>query len=604
MRVALCQINTTVGDLAGNAARIEAWYRRAAGDGADLVVFPELALTGYPPRDLLDLTDFQRAVRDAVHRLAGAAGAAGLVFGAPLANPGASGKPLYNAALLCAGGRVRHQVRKKLLPTYDVFDEGRYFEPDHDEAFPVEFGGLRWGLHICEDAWNQAGFWPRRLYHRDPVAELAGNGADILLNISASPFHGNKGPLRRSIFRSHCERHRLPLLYTNLVGGNDELIFDGEAFVFDAVGALLASGRPFEEEILVVEVEVAGDGGGGTAAKAGAGGGADAGVPAGRAAGVTPLVSRAFSEASDGGGRIRANAGRPDAPAEIHPEPEEMESIRRALVLGLRDYARKCGFRSAVLGLSGGIDSGLTAALAAEALGPDRVWGIAMPSRYSTPGSLTDAEAVAENLGIRYEVLPVEPVFQVLLEALRPLFAATASGPAEENLQARARAVMLMGLSNKFGHLLLSTGNKSELAVGYCTLYGDMAGGLAVIGDLPKTTVYALARHLNRERAVFNESILTKPPSAELKPDQTDQDSLPPYEMLDEILERYVEKWEREDEMIAGGLPAGVVHRVVSMLTHAEYKRRQAAPGLKISPKAFGSGRRMPIASRWPPDRR
>ncbi len=568
MRVALSQINVVVGDLEGNAARIREEYSRAVERGADLVVFPELALTGYPPRDLLDLPGFLRGVADRIHRLAGAAGPAGLVFGAPLPNPGPSGKPLHNGAVLCAEGRVRHEVRKKLLPSYDVFDEARYFEPHGEPARPVEFGGIRWGLHICEDAWNQEGFWPRRLYRRDPVEELAGNGAQVLLNISASPFYGRKGPLRRSIFGSHSARHRRPLLYTNLVGGNDELIFDGEAYVFDPGGTLIATGRPFEEETLFVEVAADGEG----------------------PARVEPAFS---SRPGDPPGR--------STPCRVLPEAGEIDSIRRALVLGLRDYARKCGFRTAVLGLSGGIDSALTAALAAEALGPENVWGIALPSRYTSDASNTDAGAVARNLGIRFETVAIEGVFSASLEALDALFAGTEPGLAEENLQARARAMMLMALSNKFGHLALTTGNKSELAVGYCTLYGDMAGGLAVISDLPKTTVYELCRALNREAEIIPENIMTKAPSAELRPNQTDQDSLPPYELLDRILEGYVEERLREEELVARGLPEEEVHRVVRMVSRAEYKRRQAAPGLKISPKAFGSGRRMPIATGWPP---
>ncbi len=566
MRVALCQINATVGDLGGNAARILAWYRRAAEQGAGLVVFPELALTGYPARDLLDLTDFLREVEDAVHRMAGETGPAGLIFGAPAPNPGASGKPLHNAAFFCAEGRVRHEVRKKLLPTYDVFDEARYFEPDPEPARPVEFGGIRWGLHVCEDAWNQEGFWPRRLYRRDPVEELARNGAQILLNISASPFYGRKGPLRRSIFRSHIGHHHLPLLYSNLVGGNDELIFDGEAFVFEASGELVASGRPFEEEILFVDVEK------------------EAG-----AVRVTPAHS------SD-----PTAAGFPESPPAVRPEPEEVSSVHHALVLGLRDYARKCGFRTAVLGLSGGIDSAVVAALGAEALGPENVWGIALPSRYTRTTSNADAEAVARNLGIHYETLPIESVFEASLQTLAGVFEGTGTGLAEENIQARARMLLIMALSNKFGHLVLTTGNKSELAVGYCTLYGDMAGGLAVISDVPKVMVYDLAGMLNREGEVIPRSVITKPPSAELRPDQTDQDTLPPYELLDAILEGYIEDGLREEDLVVRGFPREVVERIVRMLARAEYKRRQAAPGLKISPKAFGSGRRMPIATPWP----
>lgn len=582
MRVALCQLNSTVGDMAGNAARMLAWYRAAALRGASLVVFPELSLTGYPPRDLLDLDDFLRAVGESVFSLAGASGPAGLLFGAPLPNPRSTGKRIMNAAVFCAEGRVLAEVGKKLLPIYDVFDEARHFEPDPEPACPVEFAGLRWGVHVCEDAWNEDGFWPRRLYTRDPVQELAAAGSQVLVNISASPFHARKIPVRRAIFESHCRRLGLPLLYTNAVGGNDELVFDGEAYVYDGAGRLLASGLPFEEGMLFVEVEPAAPGDAGPAA-AGAGSG---GAPPAR---VRPLFG------------WNPDRDREPEDAEPRPELEAIDSIHRALILGLRDYAAKCGFRSAVLGLSGGIDSALTAALAAEALGPEHVWGISLPGRYSSPGSLADAETLVRNLGIRHHTLSIEPMFTASLDTLASAVPGGTAGVTEENLQARIRGLLLMALSNRYGHLLLSTGNKSELAVGYCTLYGDMAGGLALISDLPKTTVYALSRHLNRARPVIPESTLTKPPSAELKPDQADQDTLPPYEILDAILERYVEEGRRVPELIRSGFPEDVVLRIVRLVSGAEYKRRQAAPGIKISPKAFGSGRRMPIATAWPP---
>jgi NAD+ synthase (glutamine-hydrolysing) len=567
MRVALCQLNTKVGDIRGNRTRMISWYKDATAGGADLVVFPELALTGYPPLDLIELEDFIAAFEEAIPVLAAETNAAGLLFGTPIRNPGPAGKRFQNGAVLCAGGRVVAQVGKKLLPVYDVFDEARQFEASPEPGTPVSFRGLRLGLHVCEDAWNEEGFWPRRLYGRDPVSELAGNGAQILLNISASPFHRNKIPLRRSLLRSHCQRHRLPLLYTNAVGGNDDLVFDGEAYVFDHEGTLRASGNPFHEEILMVE------------------------VTEGTPCGVNPLVA------------WRPDDGRDLEPAVVRSELDELEAVHRALVLGLRDYAAKCGFTTAVLGLSGGIDSALTAALAAEALGPQNVFAVALPSRYSSPGSLADAQSLAANLGIRYEVISIEPTFKSLLGTLEPLFAGTRPGEAEENLQARSRGMILMALSNKFGHLLLTTGNKSELAVGYCTLYGDMAGGLAVISDVPKTLVYGLSRHLNRERTIIPESTLTKPPSAELKPDQTDQDSLPPYEVLDAILEGFVEEGKGVSDLVAAGLDRSTVVRIIDLVTRAEYKRRQAAPGIKISPKAFGTGRRMPIASGWPPRR-
>jgi len=562
MRVALCQLNSTVGDLQNNVARMRAWYEDAVSQKAELVIFPELALTGYPPRDLLDLKDFNTEVAASIESLAGGTGQAGLIFGTPLENPLPEGKPLRNGCVLAAEGKILARVGKKLLPTYDVFDESRHFEADPDPAVPVAFGGIRWGLHICEDAWNEKGFWPRRLYPRDPVTELAQAGAEVLLNISASPFHARKIALRRSMFKSHALRHHLPVLYTNAVGGNDELVFDGQCYVLDAKGELLASGEAFVEEMFFVDVEP------------------------GR---IEPLFSRRPGD--------REAASRRAAP---RPELGEIESIHAALVLGLRDYVRKCGFRAALLGLSGGIDSAVCAVLAADALGPENMWGISLPSRYSSPGSLEDAEQLARALGIRYDVLSIEPVFGASLDTLAPVFASTSPGLAEENLQARARALLLMGLSNKFGHLLITTGNKSELALGYCTLYGDMAGGLAPINDVPKTTVYDLARYMNREREVIPRSTLLKPPSAELRPGQRDEDSLPPYSLLDRILEGFIEGGLSSRELVGQGLPEPIVRNVLSRVAASEYKRRQAAPGLKISPKAFGYGRRMPIAARWP----
>ena len=563
MRVALCQLNSTVGDLRDNVARMRAWYDEAVSQRADLVIFPELALTGYPPRDLLELKDFNSEVSASIETLARETRTAGLVFGSPLPNPLPEGKPLRNGCVVAANGSVLARIGKKLLPTYDVFDESRHFEPDPDPARPVAFGGIAWGIHICEDAWNEKGFWPRRLYPRDPVSELAQAGAQVLLNLSASPFHARKIALRRSMFKSHATRHRLPLFYTNAVGGNDELVFDGQCYIFDSAGELLASGEPFVEDMLFVEVRP--------------------GAPCS----IEPLFSRRFGE-------------NPHRPAMARPELGEIESIHDALVLGLGDYVRKCGFRAAVLGLSGGIDSAVCAVLARDALGPENVWGISLPSRYSSPGSLEDAERLARTLGIRHDVLSIEPVFGASLDTLAPVFASTPPGAAEENLQARARALLLMGLSNKFGHLLLTTGNKSELALGYCTLYGDMAGGLAPLSDLPKTTVYDLARYMNREREIIPRSTLTKPPSAELRPGQRDEDSLPPYALLDRILEGFIEGGLSTRELVEDGLPEPIVRNVLSRVAASEYKRRQAAPGLKISPKAFGYGRRMPIAARWP----
>jgi len=559
MLVALCQINTVMGDPAGNRDRILAAYDRAAKRGASLVVVPELALPGYPPTDLLEREDFIEACLRENAALAGVTGSAGLVFGTLVPNGGSPGKPILSAAILAAGGQVLAEVHKRLLPTYDVFDEGRYFEPDPEPARPVSFGGIQWGIHICEDAWNEKGFWPRRLYRTDPVEELASNGADALLNLSASPFHLRKWDLRRSMFSRHASRHGLPFLFTNLVGGNDELVFDGEAFVIDARGEILASAQPFREETILVEVH-------------------------GRHL-VVPRESWVEG-----------------APGPEPARPRDLLSVEasafEALVLGLRDYALKCGFRSAVLGLSGGIDSALTAVLACAALGPGNVWGLSLPGRYSSPGSLADARGLAENLGMRHDVLSIEPVFQGALDSLGSVVPASDPGVVEENIQARARGLLLMALSNRFGHLLLSTGNKSEV-VGYTTLYGDMAGGLAVLSDVPKTMVYAIARHVNERSSVIPESTMTKPPSAELRPDQKDQDSLPPYEILDPILQGIVEEGLSTEALVLEGFDRETVLGVQRMVARAEYKRRQAAPGLRITPKAFGRGRRMPIATPW-----
>jgi NAD+ synthetase len=565
MRVALCQLNSVVGDVDGNAARILAFYHEAREHGADLVAFPELALSGYPPRDLLELPDFVDSVEAATTELARHTGASSLLFGAPMANPEPRGKALHNGAVLCANGKILRRVAKKLLPTYDVFDETRHFEADPSPAEPVAIGGIAWGVHICEDAWNEDGFWPRSLYRRDPVSELVRTGARILLNLSASPFHARKISLRRSMFESHCRHHQVPLLYTNAVGGNDELVFDGEAYVFDARGALLACGEPFEEEVLLVDI--------------------DPGPPVA----ARPLY--AFHPGNPGGDP----GGRPGGhPVQPRPELDELDSIYRALVLGLRDYAQKCGFRTAVLGLSGGIDSALTAVLAVRALGAEHVHAVALPSRYSSRESVEDAEILARRLGIGFEVLSIEPPFTATLDVLTPHFGGRSPGVTAENIQARIRGLYLMALSNQFGHLLLTTGNKSELAVGYCTLYGDMAGGLAVISDLPKTTVYALSRWINREGEVIPERSLTKAPSAELRPDQTDQDTLPPYPLLDRILEGYIEDGLRIEDMVARGLPESTVRWVIERIAEAEYKRRQAAPGIKISPRPSGSAGACP----------
>ncbi|MHB9006050.1 MAG: NAD+ synthase [Limisphaerales bacterium] len=542
MRIALAQINTTVGDLPANEARILTAYRRAEAEGVEVVLAPELAVTGYPPRDLLlrgGFVDRNLAVLD---RLAAVTGATGLIVGFVGRSEIRPGRELTNSVALLQHGRVVATRGKSLLPTYDVFDEDRYFEPATHNA-PVDFNGRRIGLTVCEDLWNDEDFWRDRRYHRNPAADLVGAGAEIIFNVSASPWHLGKNRLRHAMLGSLAAKLRCPLAYCNLVGGNDELVFDGASLVFDAGGRLLTRSSLFAEDFQVVDTE----------------------------------------------------AAAPAAPA----EPDDEEKIHHALVLGLRDYLHKCGFKSAVLGLSGGIDSALVACLAVAALGAGNVRGVSLPSRYSSVGSLDDARTLAVNLGIRYDVIPIESGFTEVKAQLAGVFAGLAEDVAEENLQARLRGVMLMALSNKFGSLLLTTGNKSEMAVGYCTLYGDMCGGLAVISDVPKTMVYRLARWINRDREVIPPASITKPPSAELRPNQTDQDSLPPYEILDAILEAYVVEGRSVRAILKAGFDESIVRRVVRLIEVSEYKRRQAAPGLKVTSKAFGVGRRIPIAQRY-----
>jgi NAD+ synthetase len=540
VKIALAQINTTVGDFDGNGALVLDAAERARARGADLLLLPELTLSGYPPRDLVEDPAFVRgnlaALERLIPRLRGIAALVGYVE----PNPAREGKSLFNAAAVIRDGRVERTVRKRLLPTYDVFDEGRHFEPGGPQE-PWPFGGRKLGLTICEDAWNDREFHRRPLYHEDPVVQVHAAGADLLVNVSASPFVVGKPALRRDMMAGMARRHRLPAVLVNLVGGNDELIFDGNSFALDPDGRVVAQAASFEEDLVLW----------------------DAATLQGEA---RPTVE------------------------------EEAPAIRKALVLGLRDYFRKVGFTKAVVGLSGGIDSAVVAALAAEALGPSNVLGVSMPSRFSSAGSRDDAAALARNLGLEYLTIPIEGIFRSTLDALAPAFAGRPFDTAEENVQARIRGMLLMALSNKFGHLVLSTGNKSELAVGYCTLYGDMAGGLAVISDVPKTAVYRLAAELNREREAIPRASIDKPPSAELRADQKDSDSLPDYAVLDPILRAFVEELKSPEEIVALGYPADVVTRVVRLVERNEYKRRQAAPGLKVTSKAFGMGRRIPIA--------
>lgn len=550
MLLALAQINPTVSDLAGNRALILDCYRRAREAAADLVIFPELAVTGYMPRDLLLRPAFVAAADRSLREIAAACdGATAALIGFPQQNPAPAGRPLYNAAVLCRGGRIEHVFRKTLLPSYDVFDESRYFEPGEPRENVLSIASARGGpterigVCICEDLWNDADFVSRPLYVDQPVEALTVAGARLLLNISASPFTLGKQAFRERLFGGQAAKFGVPLVVVNQVGGNDELVFDGASCAFAADGRLVARAKAFDEDLLLVELPQA------------------------------------------GGGRIEKY-------------PDEIGALHDALVLGLRDYVRKCGFRQVVLGLSGGIDSAVTAALAAAALGPSAVLGAALPSRFSSDHSLSDARLLAANLGIEFQVIPIEPMHAAAEQSLVGPFAGRAADVTEENVQARLRGVLLMALSNKFGRLLLTTGNKSEIAVGYCTLYGDMCGGLAVISDVHKTRVYALAREINRRagRELIPHGSMEKAPSAELRPNQTDQDSLPPYEMLDAILQGYVDEERSAAELVARGFDPATVADVIRRVDGNEYKRRQAAPGLKVTSRAFGMGRRQPIA--------
>jgi NAD+ synthase (glutamine-hydrolysing) len=543
LRVAVAQIDTTVGDFAGNTEKILQGGRRAEKEGADLVLFPELSVCGYPPRDLVERASFVAATEKANARVARASGRGVWVFGSLLANRAKSGRPVFNAAIAARGGRTVAVYRKRLLPTYDVFDEGRYFEPG-DRPLTLRVAGRKVGVTICEDIWNDKTFWKRPLYPTDPVAELERGELDLHVNISASPYTLGKNRLRRRMMCQIAHRTGVPLVHCNLVGGNDGLVFDGASTAFDARGRLVGAGRRFAEDFWIIE------------------------VPGGEG-------PRADPESSVAG-------------------------LRRALVLALSDYAAKCGFASVVLGLSGGIDSAVTAALASEALGPGKVFGVAMPGPYSSPESVRDAEDLVRRLGIGFAQIPIGPVLDAYRQTLSS--ALTSHGPSltEENLQARIRGAILMALSNRFGHLVLSTGNKSELALGYCTLYGDMAGGYALLSDVPKTMVYALSEEINREAERIPRSTIEKPPSAELRPNQKDTDSLPPYETLDPLIEGLVDLALPVARAAARArVPVALAREISNRIDRNEYKRRQMPPGPKVTARAFGDGRRYPIAQRF-----
>ena len=543
MKIGILQLNFTIGDFAKNGEKVVRAYGEAVALGADMVVAPELGLCGYPPRDLLNRADFLDGHDRGVRELAKKIGEVPLLIGGIEKTKKKEGRPLHNVAFLLEKGKARVVARKWLLPTYDVFDEDRYFEPG-EKVTPVRIGGERVGVTICEDIWNDEDVWMERRYLDDPVRELAKEGIDLLINLSASPWHQGKEKTRYRLLERVAKREKIPVVQVNAVGGNDELVFDGQSIVLNQRGKMLSRGLAFGEEVKVVDL---------------------------------------------------------DGQEQKAEWASEEEQIFRALVLGTRDYLGKCGFQEVVLGLSGGIDSALTAVIAAEALGKDKVLGVAMPSRFSSPGSVVDAEALARQLGIRYQKIPIEEPFAAMLRSITPAREGRSGGLTEENLQSRLRGVILMGISNDSGRLLLTTGNKSELAVGYCTLYGDMCGALAVIADVPKTLVYRIARWINREREIIPKSSMEKAPSAELRPDQKDQDSLPSYEELDRILESYVVNEGSIQGMVKKGIARPMAEEIVRKIDLSEYKRRQAAPGLKVTTKAFGVGRRIPLAQRFDP---
>jgi NAD+ synthase (glutamine-hydrolysing) len=569
VKLALAQINPTVGDFTGNIAKILDFTGRAKAAGAELVIFPELAVCGYPPADFLEKKTFVARAEEALAEIAVKATADGgisvLCGGVTAAGESVGGKHARNVAALMEQGRVSFVQQKRLLPFYDVFDEQRYFEPAESQCL-CKWQGQRLAITICEDAWNDKEFWPRRFYREDPVEELMGQwetGAEwevagetcLILNISASPYWRGKRALRAEMLAAIAKRHRAQVVMVNQVGGNDSLVFDGSSLVIAPTGEVVAQGKSFEEDLILFDTG---------------------------AAGIAAVSAEAATAAETKAADIKA---------------ADINATWDALVLGTRDYVRKCGFKQAVIGLSGGIDSALVAAIAVEALGRECVLGVGMPSEFSSQGSIDDARALAKNLGIRFELLGIGEVFKSYTATLEPVFAGTPFGLAEENLQSRIRGGLLMAMANKFNALVLTTGNKSEMSTGYCTLYGDMVGALAVIGDVMKTRVYELSRYANRAGEVIPASTLEKPPSAELRPGQMDTDSLPPYSVLDPILEAYVERYESAAQIAAEqGLEPALVAEVIKLVERSEYKRQQAAPVLKVTQKSFGMGRRFPIA--------
>lgn len=549
MKIAIAQINPIIGDFDDNHKKIIHYSEKAMESSCDLVVFTEMVLSGYPPRDLLEKKDFIDANQYYLNLLMDQIKGIGVICGLAKTNPVQEGNPLFNTAVLFEDGKVIHECQKRLLPTYDIFDETRYFEPGQ-KTDTFTYKGRTIGLTICEDVWNDKDFFKRRIYHSDPVPMLIQNGADLIINISASPYQVGKRNFRWSMLSSIARKYRVPLVYANQVGGNDSVLFDGLSVAFDQKGEMKVQAKDFEEDLVVFDL--------------------------------------AWAESSQ------------YYPGFLRPiSKTNTESLYKALTMGTRDYVRKCGFSKVVIGSSGGIDSALTTCIAVDALGSENVSTIFMPSRYTSPGNYSDTEQLAENLGVQYSCVPIDNIFDTFLDNLSDFLNHKDIGITEQNIQARIRGTILMAFSNEFNSLVLSTGNKSELAVGYCTLYGDMSGGLAVISDVPKTTVYELSEYVNRHKEIIPVNILKKPPSAELKPNQTDQDDLPPYEVLDPILKAYIEQATGVDGLVEMGFDRKIVEDVLQRVTRNEYKRYQAAPGLRVTSKAFGYGRRYPLAQRF-----
>ncbi|RKY02074.1 MAG: NAD+ synthase [Spirochaetes bacterium] len=547
MKITIAQLDPTVGDIEGNLSLMSTAIEKASKDLSDLIVFSELFLTAYPPRDLLEFSWFIDKVNTGIDRILEISKSypeLGILIGTPTKSEMPHGRGLYNSAILLQNGKIIHKQHKSLLPTYDIFDEVRYFDPA-SEIEPVKFKGEKLGINICEDAWNDPVFWPgRKLYSVDPIETLVKKGATFLINISASPFNTKKQITRYRIISNQAAKYSLPFLYVNQVGGNDELIFDGRSMLISKIGKILYELPSFSEDVVTIDTDELNN-------------------------------EKDFQQMDD------------------------IELVHDALILGIKDYLKKCGFKRAVVGLSGGIDSAVTICLAVQALGKENVLGISMPSPYSSKGSIEDSRRLSDNLGITFKIIPISEIYNNYLNTLLPVFNNLPPDITEENIQARIRGNILMAISNKFGHLVLSTGNKSELAVGYCTLYGDMSGGLAVISDVPKTMVYKLARFINRNREIIPEEIIKKAPSAELRPEQKDEDSLPPYKILDEILQYFIEEGLSIEEIINKGFDKDTVIWVAKAIARNEYKRKQAALGLKVTTKAFGMGRRMPIAAKY-----